>query len=69
LAALRVADWAYEVEEAGRRWSVWAEDRTGALPELVAAEWSVFRERLEVPLEQLAIGRDDRPAVLNQMEM
>jgi hypothetical protein len=30
------------------------------LPELVAAEWSVFCERLEVPLEQLAVGRDDR---------
>jgi hypothetical protein len=53
-------DWAHEVEEAGRRWSAWAEDRTGALPELVAAEWSVFRERLDLSLEQLASGRDDR---------
>jgi hypothetical protein len=53
-------DWAREVEDAGRRWSAWAEDRTGALPELVAAEWSVFRERLGMSLEQLASGRDDR---------
>jgi hypothetical protein len=54
------ADWAHEVEDAGRRWSAWAEHRTGALPELVAAEWSVFRERLELPLDELASGRDDR---------
>ena len=26
----------------------------------MAAEWSVFRERLEAPLERLAAGRDDR---------
>ena len=45
------ADWAHEVEDAGRRWSAWAEHRTGALPELVAAEWSVFRERLDLPLD------------------
>jgi hypothetical protein len=30
------------------------------LPELVAAEWSIFRERLELPLDELASGRDDR---------
>jgi hypothetical protein len=53
-------DWAREVEDAGRQWGAWAEDRTGALPELVTAEWSVFRERLEEPLERLAVGHDDR---------
>jgi hypothetical protein len=53
-------DWAHEVEEAGRRWGAWAEDRTAVLPELVTAEWEVLRERLEAPLEQLASGRDDR---------
>jgi hypothetical protein len=53
-------DWAREVEDAGRGWSAWAADRTGGLPELVAAEWSVFRERLGVSLESLASGRDDR---------
>jgi hypothetical protein len=56
----RFADWARQVEDAGRRWSAWAEDRAGGLPKLVAAEWSVFRERLEVTLDHLAGGRDDR---------
>jgi hypothetical protein len=56
----RFGDWASGVAEAARRWSAWAEVRTGALPDLVAAEWSVFCERLETPLEQLAAGRDDR---------
>ena len=50
----RFGDWAQAVEEAGRRWSAWAEDRTGALPDLVAAEWQVFCQGAEVPLEQLA---------------
>ena len=30
----RFGDWAREVEGAARRWSAWAEVRTGALPEL-----------------------------------
>jgi hypothetical protein len=54
------ADWAREVEDAGRQWSAWAENRSGTLPELVTAEWNIFRERLEVPLERLSSGRDDR---------
>jgi hypothetical protein len=56
----RFVDWGREVEEAGRRWSAWAEDRAGPLPELVAAKWSVVRELLEQPLERLALGRDER---------
>ena len=35
-------DGADGVEEAGRRWSAWAEDRSGAIPDLIAAEWSLF---------------------------
>ena len=54
------ADWARKVEDAGRQWSAWAENRSGTLPELVTAEWNIFRERLEVPLERLSSGRDDR---------
>jgi hypothetical protein len=62
--ALSFTDWppspfgdrAEGVDEAGRRWSGWAEDRTGAIPDLVAGEWNVFREGAEVPLEQLAVG-------------
>src|SRR6516164_6725809 len=38
----RLGDWAQAVEDAGRRWSAWAEDRTGSLPDLVAVEWSVL---------------------------
>ena len=68
----RFGDWASGVEEAGRRWGAWAEVRVVAqltelvkgrpeeLPDRVAAEWSVFRQRLEAPLEQLAAERDDR---------
>jgi hypothetical protein len=48
------------VEEAGRRWSDWAEHRRGAVPDLVAREWSAFREGAEVPLELLAAGGDHR---------
>jgi hypothetical protein len=57
------ADWAHEVVDVGRRWSAWADHRTGAMPELVGAEWSVFRERLEGSLEQLASGEDERGLV------
>ena len=48
------ADWARKAEDAGRQWSAWAENRSGTLPELVTAEWNIFRERLEVPLERLS---------------
>ena len=52
--------WSDAVGQAARRWSAWAEDRDGAVPDLVAEEWRVFRERAETPLEQLADGRDWR---------
>ena len=56
----RYGDWPHAVEEAGRGWSAWIEDRTGAVPDLVAEEWNVVRERAETPLEHLASGRDVR---------
>jgi hypothetical protein len=56
----RVPDWANAVEAAGRRWSLRAEDRRGAIPDLVAKEWSAFRERADLPLEQLGQGEDWR---------
>jgi hypothetical protein len=56
----RVPYWAHAVEEAGRRWSAWVEDREGALPDLLCDEWSVLRERAETPLERLAEGHDRR---------
>ena len=56
----RHANWAMAVEEAGRQWSAWAEDRRGAMPDLVQAEWSAFMERADHPIEDLATGRDRR---------
>jgi hypothetical protein len=48
------------VEEIGRRWGAWAEDQSGRMPDVVTREWSVFRDRAEEPLEQLAVGGDER---------
>ena len=56
----RFDDWARAVVEAARAWSAWAEDRTGALPDLVAEEWRVLGQGAEVPLKQVEPGRDDR---------
>ena len=56
----RYPDWTRAVEEAGRGWGAWLEDSRGELPSLLTAEWSAFRERAEVPLEQLAAGSDWR---------
>jgi hypothetical protein len=56
----RFGDWAQAVEEAGRGWSAWAEDRTSAMPDVVAEEWRVFCQGAEVPLEHLAAGRAHR---------
>ena len=54
------ASWSDAVGHAARRWSAWAEDRDGAIPELVAEKWGVFRERAGMRLEHLADGRDWR---------
>lgn len=56
----RIADWPQAVEEAGRQWSAWLENRKMAFPDLVADEWKVFRERTGISLDDLAAGRDWR---------
>jgi len=56
----RHGDWARAVEEAGLQWSAWAQDRRGAIPDLLQQEWSVVREQAGMPLENLATGRDWR---------
>jgi hypothetical protein len=56
----RYLNWGHAVEEAGRRWGLRVEDRGGAMPDLLAEEWSAFRERAEMPLEDLARGQDWR---------
>jgi hypothetical protein len=52
------ADWSAAVDQAGRRWSAWADDREGDLPELLAEKWAVFREHVRTPLEELTHARD-----------
>ena len=50
----RISNWSDAVEEAG------GQDRKAAFPDLLAEEWQAFRERAEIPLEDLAEGRDWR---------
>jgi hypothetical protein len=57
---VRFGDWSSAVEEAGRRWSAWVQDRRRDMPDLLQEEWSAFRERVGVPLEQVATRRDRR---------
>ena len=54
------ADWSDAVVDAGRDWSAWVEDRRGSAPGLLVEEWSVVLERADLPLEDLAEGRDWR---------
>jgi hypothetical protein len=56
----RLPGWSRAVEDDARQWSAWVEHRPGALPALVAKEWSVFCDRARMPLEQLAEGHDWR---------
>jgi hypothetical protein len=56
----RFLDWGETVGEAALRWSCLAEDRDGSVPELLAEEWSVVRDACEMPLADLADGRDWR---------
>jgi hypothetical protein len=53
-------DWSDAVMEAGREWSAWVEDRRGSVPSMVADEWSVLLERADLPLADLAEGREPR---------
>jgi hypothetical protein len=54
----RFPGWVDLVAEAAVAWSAWAEDRRGALPDLLLEVWSDVRERAEAPLEDVAEGRD-----------
>ena len=57
----RLPNWAEAVEEAGRDWSGWVENGQGAaVPDLLGQEWRIFREHIEMPLEDLADGRNWR---------
>jgi hypothetical protein len=54
----RFPGWVDLVAEAAIAWSAWAEDRRGALPDLLLEVWSDVREGAEAPLEDVAEGRD-----------
>src|SRR5215510_8018003 len=56
----RFGDWPAAVEEAGRGWGAWVEDRLAAFPGLVGEEWAAVREALETTLEDLARGERQR---------
>jgi hypothetical protein len=56
----RFPNWSDAVKDASQQWSAWVEDRKSAFPDLLDEEWSVFRERVGMPLEHLAEGRDWR---------
>ena len=53
-------EWSDAVVAAGREWSAWVEDRRGSVPSLLAEEWSVALGRADLPLTDLAQGRDWR---------
>ncbi len=56
----RFDDWAEAVEEARAGWTAWAENRTGRLPDLICDEWRILSQGVEVPIEDLALGRAHR---------
>jgi hypothetical protein len=53
-------EWSDAVVDAGREWSAWVEDREGSVPSLLAEEWSVALGCADLPLADLAEGRDWR---------
>jgi hypothetical protein len=54
------SDWSDAAVDAGREWSAWVEDRWGSAPGVLAEEWSVARERADLPLEDLATMADSQ---------
>lgn len=54
----RFANWAEAVEDAGKDLSNWVENRQEAVPDLLAEQWSIFREHSGMPLDHLAEGRN-----------
>jgi hypothetical protein len=51
-------DWGRVVEESGRCWGAWVEQRRGSPPEFVAQQWAALSDRADLPLEHLAQGVD-----------
>lgn len=55
-----VGAWSDAVVDAGREWSGWVEDRRGSVPSMVAEELSFVLKGGDLPLADLADGRDWR---------
>jgi hypothetical protein len=53
-------DWSDDVVDAGRRWGAGVEDARNSVPAVLADAWSVVVERSDLPLEDLAEGREWR---------
>jgi hypothetical protein len=53
-------DWSDAVVDAGREWSAWLDDRGGSVPSMLAEQWGVALEGADLPLADLAAGRDWR---------
>jgi hypothetical protein len=52
--------WAAAVVDAARRWTHWVEDRSDAIPDLLAEEWRLLSKIVETPLEDLTEAHDWR---------
>jgi hypothetical protein len=55
-----IPDWSRAVEDGGRRLSLCVEDGQDSIPALVAEQWHVLGEAAQMPLQELAEGRDWR---------
>ncbi|MFD3403113.1 hypothetical protein ACFWUU_20685 [Kribbella sp. NPDC058693] len=53
-------DWSDSVVTAGREWSAWVEDPRDPVPAGLAEEWAIVLKHADVPLADLAAGRDWR---------
>jgi hypothetical protein len=56
----RLADWSGAVDDAARQWGRWVDNRRGAIPDFVRAEWNIVQEGASLPLERLAAGQEQR---------
>ncbi len=56
----RIPGWAAAVEDAGKAWAGWVDDRREPLPEIISEEWKVLRAGAETPIERLVDGTDWR---------
>jgi hypothetical protein len=56
----RFPSWADAVASAAQQWSASVEDGNGAVPDLLAEEWGVFREGAGTPLNHVTVAHDWR---------